>query len=60
MEVSVQIHAPAAFFEGKISHYPLNRKLDVLQNQSGRFKERSNLLSLPGIEYRSQRNTQEP
>jgi len=49
MEISGQIHAPAALFAGKNTRYPLYRRLDGPQNQSGRFEENKSLFHLPGL-----------
>jgi len=46
------MHAPAVLLKRKIPHYPLNRKMDTLQNQSGSCKEMKNILPLAGIEFR--------
>jgi hypothetical protein len=45
MEVSVQLHAPAAL----PPRYPLDRRLSGYQNRSGRCGEEKNL-ALPGME----------
>ena len=39
MEVSGQLHAPAALPPGKESRYPCNKSLDGSQGRSGRFGE---------------------
>jgi hypothetical protein len=50
MEVSDQLHAPAALPRGKSPWYPLDRRLRVAQNRSGRGGEENNSHSPPGIE----------
>jgi hypothetical protein len=52
MEMSGQLHVPAALLQAKTSRYPLDRKLDGPQRRSGRCGEEKNLLHLPGIEPR--------
>jgi hypothetical protein len=39
MEMSGQLHAPAALPRGKSSRYPLENRLGELQNRSGRNDE---------------------
>jgi hypothetical protein len=51
MEVSGQLHAPAALPWGKSPRYPLDRRLGGPQRGSGRCGEEKNL-ALPGIEPR--------
>jgi hypothetical protein len=46
MEVSVHLHAPAALLPGKEPRYPLDRRLDGLQNRSGHGGGEKNLLPL--------------
>jgi hypothetical protein len=48
VEVSWQLHAPAALGQGKKPRYPLNGKLDRPQSRSGRFGE-ENAFAMPGI-----------
>jgi hypothetical protein len=50
MEVSGQLHAPAALPPGKNSWYPLDRRLDGPQSRSGRGGEGKYSEPLPGIE----------
>jgi hypothetical protein len=50
MEVSGQLHAPAALSQGKSPWYPLERRLDGPQSRSGRGGEEKNSQPLPGIE----------
>jgi hypothetical protein len=51
MEVSGQLHAPAALPPGKApSWYPLDRKLGGPQNRSGRGGEEKNSQPPPEIE----------
>jgi hypothetical protein len=51
MEVSGQLHAPAALPPGKKSPwYPLDMKLCGPQSRSGRGGEEKNSQPLPGIE----------
>jgi len=50
MEVSGQIHALAAFYQGKKPGYPLNINLRGPQNQYGWFGRTENLLPLTGFE----------
>jgi hypothetical protein len=50
MEVSRQLHAPAALPQGKNPSYPLDRRLGRPQNWSGRGSEKKNSQPLPGIE----------
>jgi hypothetical protein len=50
MEVSGQLHAPAALLPGKGPRYPLDRRLGGLQNRSGHGSEMQNSKPLPGIE----------
>jgi hypothetical protein len=50
MEVSGQLHAPAAFPPGKEIRYPLNRRLGGPQSRSGRDGEEKNSQPPPGIE----------
>jgi hypothetical protein len=50
MEVSGQIHAPAALPPGKQLRYPLDRRLGGPQSQSGPYGEEKNRLLLQGIE----------
>jgi hypothetical protein len=49
MEVSGQLHAPAALPPGKLPKYSLNRKLDGPQIRSGRCGEEE-ILAMAGIE----------
>jgi hypothetical protein len=50
MEMSDQLHAPAAYNAGKEPQYPLDRRLGGPQNQSGSCGEDENLLPLLGVE----------
>jgi hypothetical protein len=50
MEVSGQLHAPAALAQGKNPGYPLNTRLGGPQSRSGRGDEEKNSQPLPGIE----------
>jgi hypothetical protein len=50
MEVSGQLHGPAALPQGKSPWYPLDRKLGSPQNRSGRGGEEKNFQPPPGIE----------
>jgi hypothetical protein len=48
MEVSGQIHDPAALPPEKEARYPWNGILDVPQSRSERFRWEKNLFFLPG------------
>jgi hypothetical protein len=50
MEVSGQLHAPAALPQGKSPWYPLDRRLGGPQNRSGLSGEEKNSYPPPGIE----------
>jgi hypothetical protein len=50
MEVSGQLHAPAALPPGKSPWYPLDRRLGGPQSRSGRGGEEKNFLLPPGTE----------
>jgi hypothetical protein len=50
MEVSGQLHAPAALLQKKSPWYPLERRLGEPQNRSARLGEDKNL-ALIGIRY---------
>jgi hypothetical protein len=50
MEVSGQLHAPAALLQGKRPWYPLDRSLGGPQGRSGRGGEEKNSHPPPGIE----------
>jgi hypothetical protein len=50
MEVRGQLHALAALPPGKISRYPLDRRMVEPQSPSGLCGVEKILLSLPGIE----------
>jgi len=50
MEVSGQLHAPAALPPGKRPWYPLDRRLGGPQIQSGHGGEEKNSHLLPGLE----------
>jgi hypothetical protein len=50
MEVSDQLHAPAALPQGKSPSYPLDRRLGGPQSRSGRGGEEKNSQPPPGIE----------
>jgi hypothetical protein len=43
MEVSGQVHAPAALNPGKSPWYPLDRRLGGPQNRPGRYREKKNI-----------------
>jgi hypothetical protein len=47
MEVSGQLHAPAAFLKEKSSWYPLDKRLGGPQSRSGRGGEEKNSQPLP-------------
>jgi hypothetical protein len=50
MEVSGQLHTPAALPQGKNPLYPLDRRLGGPQNRSGHDGEEKNSHAPPGIE----------
>jgi hypothetical protein len=50
MEVSGQLHSPAALSHGNNSWYPLDRRLGEPQSRSGRGGEEKNSQPLPGLE----------
>jgi hypothetical protein len=50
MEVSGQLYNPAALPPGKISWYPLYRRVGERQSRSGRGGEKKNSQPLPGLE----------
>jgi hypothetical protein len=50
MEMSGQLHAPAALPPGKSPWNPLDRRLDGSQSRSGRGAEEKNSQPPPGIE----------
>jgi hypothetical protein len=50
MEVSGQLHVPAALLRGKRPWYPLDRRLGGPQSRSGRGGEEKNSQLSPGIE----------
>jgi hypothetical protein len=50
MEVSGQLHAPAAYPHGKSPWYPLDRRLGGLQSRSGSDGEEKNSQPPPRIE----------
>jgi hypothetical protein len=50
MEMSGQLHAPAALLPGKEPSYPLDRRLGGPQNRSGRGCEEKNFQPLLGLE----------
>jgi hypothetical protein len=50
MEVSGQLHAPAALPPRKNPRYPLDGRLDGPENRSGRGSEEKNSQPPPGIE----------
>jgi len=50
MEVSGQLHAPAALLLGNSPWYPLDRRLGGPQSQSGHGVEEKNSQPPPGIE----------
>jgi hypothetical protein len=49
MEVSGQLHVPAALSPGKSPWYPLSRRLGESQNRSGRGVEEKNSQPLQGL-----------
>jgi hypothetical protein len=51
MEVSDQLHAPAAFPQGKSPWYTINRRLSGTQSRYGRGGEEKNSQPLPEIEH---------
>jgi hypothetical protein len=53
MEVSGQLHAPAASTPGKSPWYPLDRRLGWPQSRSGRGSEEKNSQLLPGMKPRT-------
>jgi hypothetical protein len=53
MQVTGQLHAPAALPRGKSLRYPLDGRLAELQIRSGRGGDKKNYLSLPRIEGQS-------
>jgi hypothetical protein len=50
MEMSAQLHDPAALAPGKEPWYTLDRRLGGLQSQSGHGGEKKNSQPLPGLE----------
>jgi hypothetical protein len=50
MEVSRQLHAPAALSQGKSPWYPLDRRQNGLQCRSGRGGEEKTSQPLSGLE----------
>jgi hypothetical protein len=50
MDVSGQLHDPAALPQGKSPWYPLDRRLGGPQSRSGRGGEEKNSQLLPGLE----------
>jgi hypothetical protein len=50
MEVSGQLHAPAALSQGNGPCFPLGRRLDGPQSRSGRGGEEKSSQLLPGLE----------
>jgi hypothetical protein len=50
MEVSGQLHIPAALSPGKDPWYPLDRRVGGPQSLSGRGGEEKNFQPLPGLE----------
>jgi hypothetical protein len=50
MEVSGQLHAPAALHPGKSSWYPFDKRLAGLQNWSGRGGDEKNSEPLAELE----------
>jgi hypothetical protein len=52
MDVSDQLHAPATLPKGKISWFPLNKKLDGPKNMSRRFGAQRGIVALPGMQRR--------
>jgi hypothetical protein len=51
MDVSSQLHAPAALPQGKRPWYPLDRRLGGPQSRSGRGGEGKNSQPLSGLEH---------
>jgi hypothetical protein len=49
MEVSGQLHAPAALAQGRSLWYPLDRRLGGPQGRSGHDDEEKNSHPLPGL-----------
>jgi hypothetical protein len=43
MEMSGQLHAPAALLQGKSTRFPQNRRLGESQSRSGSYGEEENL-----------------
>jgi hypothetical protein len=56
MELSGQLHAPAALSPLKELQYPLDRMLGGPQSRSGRGGEKKNSQPLPGIQLLSARS----
>jgi hypothetical protein len=52
MEVSGQLHAPAALSQRKSPWYPSDRRLGGPQNQSGHCGEEKNSQLLPELEIK--------
>jgi len=50
--VSGQLHAPAAYPQGKSPWYPLDRRLGGPQSRSGRGGEEKNSQPLPGAQLK--------
>jgi len=50
MEVSGQLHAPAAYLQGKSPWFPLDRRLGGPQSRFGHLGEEINSHQLSGIE----------
>jgi hypothetical protein len=50
LEVSGQLHAPAALPPGKSPRYPFYRRLGGPQSRSGRYGEVKFFFTLPGFE----------
>jgi hypothetical protein len=50
MEMSGQLHAPAALSQGKSPCYPLDRRLGGPRSQSGHGSEEKNSQPVPGLE----------
>jgi hypothetical protein len=51
MELSVQLHAPAVYPQGKSAWYSSDRRLGGPQSQSGCFGEEKNSQCIPGLEH---------
>ena len=52
MDLRDQLHAPVTLPKGKISRFPLNKKLGGPHNMSGRFGAQRGIVVLPGMQQR--------